>query len=468
MREGVVRERFELEGGDPLEPGQCRQRVRVVGRSLAVGQDGPVFLKGKGRPGHGRRRLGPQDLPFGGAPQRLFPGLLGSFELGQWSLELLLEKRDAAFEAIRFGLLLRGGGGNRRRFIGLIVVLGLVVEGEEPIVLIVPEGVIRMAVALDAAEGRPHPDLPRRVDAVKHGRDPELLVVGSPLGIGHGVSMEGRRDELVEGSVGQEIARDLLDGELIEGHVLVECIDEPVPVAPDGAPVVLLVALRVGVAGKVEPEASPALAVVGGGQEPIYQGFIGLGGGVPDEGRRFLEARRQTGQIQAEAPGERVAVRFGAGLEALLFQARQDEEIHPVSWPPRVLDRRRRLILGLHEGPVVIVGRALSDPALEVVDLLGAERVSLGRHAIIKVARGDSPDELAFLGLPRDDGALLGRGRLERFFPVKEAQAAFLLHAPVALEADRRENRANVAVEVDRRGLSGESSSGEDQGRRAG
>ena len=50
-------------------------------------------------------------------------------------------------------------------------------------------------------------------------------------------------------------------GELVERHVVVERADDPVAVAPDGAVGVVGVALRVGVAGQVEPRLRPALAV---------------------------------------------------------------------------------------------------------------------------------------------------------------------------------------------------------------
>ena len=50
----------------------------------------------------------------------------------------------------------------------------------------------------------------------------ELLVVGAALGVGQRVAVEGGGDELVVGRVGQQVAGQLFDGELVERLVRVE------------------------------------------------------------------------------------------------------------------------------------------------------------------------------------------------------------------------------------------------------
>ena len=54
----------------------------------------------------------------------------------------------------------------------------------------------------------------------------------------------------------------LLDGELVEGHVRVERVDDPVAPGPDVAQVIALEAVGVGVAGEIKPGARPADAEV--------------------------------------------------------------------------------------------------------------------------------------------------------------------------------------------------------------
>ena len=74
--------------------------------------------------------------------------------------------------------------------------------------------------------------------------------------------MEAGGDPLVLGGVGEHVAGDLLDGELVEGHVAVERVDDPVAVFPDFAAIVLFVAVGIGVARQIQPRAGPALAEV--------------------------------------------------------------------------------------------------------------------------------------------------------------------------------------------------------------
>jgi hypothetical protein len=54
----------------------------------------------------------------------------------------------------------------------------------------------------------------------------------------------------------------LLDDELVVGEVAVERPDDPVAIGPDESRLVLFIAIGIGVAGAVEPDAAPALAVV--------------------------------------------------------------------------------------------------------------------------------------------------------------------------------------------------------------
>jgi len=48
------------------------------------------------------------------------------------------------------------------------------------------------------------------------------------------LTVEPGGDALFRGGVLQHIARQLLDGKLVEGHIPVEGVDDPVPVGPDG------------------------------------------------------------------------------------------------------------------------------------------------------------------------------------------------------------------------------------------
>ena len=75
----------------------------------------------------------------------------------------------------------------------------------------------------------------------------------------------------------------MFDGELIEGFVGIERLDDPVAVGPDAAVVVDVNAVGVSVTGGVQPIPRLVLAVSGGGQKAIDGLLIGVGTGVGEE-----------------------------------------------------------------------------------------------------------------------------------------------------------------------------------------
>ena len=95
----------------------------------------------------------------------------------------------------------------------------------------------------------------------------------------------------------------LLDGELVERHVGVQGADDPIAIGPDRARPVLFIAVRVGVAGQVEPAPRPALAVMGRGEQPIDEPLVGVGRRVVDEGVDLLRRGRQADQVERQRGG---------------------------------------------------------------------------------------------------------------------------------------------------------------------
>ena len=136
-------------------------------------------------------------------------------------------------------------------------------EGEHPVILFLRDRVVLVGVALGALDGQAENALADGVHAVEHRLHAELLGIDAALLVDHGVAEEAGGDLLVLRGVGQQVAGDLLDDELVVGQVAVERVDDPVAIEPDVARLVLLVAVGVGVTGRVEPDAPPALAVMG-------------------------------------------------------------------------------------------------------------------------------------------------------------------------------------------------------------
>ena len=170
--------------------------------------------------------------------------------------------------------------------------------------------VVLVRVALGASPSHPHPRLAGGGDAILHCGDTVFLVVRSTLGIVHRVAMEARGDELVGGGLGQQVPGELQNGKPVERQVLVQCSDYPVPIWPDRAEGVLLVAHRVRVAGKVKPHPRPALAERAGIQQSIHQGFVRIGRTVGHERIYRFGSGRETGQVKRETPDERVSIRL--------------------------------------------------------------------------------------------------------------------------------------------------------------
>ena len=108
----------------------------------------------------------------------------------------------------------------------------------------------------------PEPDLRRRLGAIAGVEHEVFFVDHAPFVGGDVAAIEARGDVLIERAIGQQVAGELLDRELVERHVAVEGVDDPIAIGPDLAIVVEVDAVRVGVAGRVEPVAAAMLAPV--------------------------------------------------------------------------------------------------------------------------------------------------------------------------------------------------------------
>ena len=193
-----------------------------------------------------------------------------------------------------------------------------------------------------------------------------------------------------------QVAGDLVDRELIERHVAVERGDDPVAVLPDRPGGVDVEAVRVGVAGLVEPEPPPPLAVMGRGQQAIDQALVGVGPGVGQEGVDLLGAGRQAGQVERNAPQQRRAIGLGGGLEPSPARAaaRMNRSIGLRTQPDERDLGDGRPTRG-HERPVRTAAPApglsvrgrlgpLVDPGPEQVDLVATQRRPIQRHPLAR------------------------------------------------------------------------------------
>ena len=170
-----------------------------------------------------------------------------SFDAGDLALPLFLE-----------GFLLFPVDTLDRVFVSTVSIGGAVEERIELKVLFVSERVVFVRMALSATSGGPHPYRHGCIDSVYDRGRAELLIDSSAFAIGHGVAMKSGRNQLRYTGVWKQVTSELLDGELVEGHVRIDRPDYPVTPSPNGSWGVVCIACRVCVTSQVEPWRGPA------------------------------------------------------------------------------------------------------------------------------------------------------------------------------------------------------------------
>ncbi len=162
--------------------------------------------------------------------------------------------------------------------VGEAAFVGDAVEiGEEAIEVFLGDGIVFVIMAAGAAHSEAHPNDGSGLGAVGDVFDAVFFRDDAAFAVGAVVAVEAGRDDLGAGGIGQEIAGELFDGELIVGHVFVESVDDPVAPAPHFAGAVGLIAVGIAKAGGFHPTEGHAFAVAGRLQEAVHDFFVGVG-----------------------------------------------------------------------------------------------------------------------------------------------------------------------------------------------
>ena len=137
----------------------------------------------------------------------------------------------------------------------------------------------------------------------------------------------GRDDRL--GLIGPEdVAGDLLFQKPVVGFVLVEGIDDIIPITPGRvAALVAFKAVGVGVMRDVEPVPRKALAEMGRREETVDELFIGRRIRVGDKSLDRFGRRRHPVQVKGESPDERTAIRLRRHREPCLGETTLNKDI---------------------------------------------------------------------------------------------------------------------------------------------
>ncbi len=265
-------QRFETDGGDRCVGRSVeRDRVHVVGRRAEIDEQPGIFdLRQRcafvGLPD---RRVEDCPASFGLRGDRFLPigQTLEQFRIE--FLERLLGRVDLGIEPLLFSELI-GGWDRQARFVALIE------DGEDFVEVSLRDWVVLVRVTLSTADRQAEPRGSGRVDAIDDRFDAKLFLIGSSFLVDQRVAVKAGGDELLGRCVRQQVAGKLFQRELVERHVGVDRVDDPLAVLPNLASRIDREAIRVGVACDVEPMPSMPLAIGRRREQSIHESLVGI------------------------------------------------------------------------------------------------------------------------------------------------------------------------------------------------
>ena len=241
------------------------------------------------------------------------------------------------------------------------------------------DGIEFVIVAPRASEREAHRGAAQRVHLIINAVELELL--GVPLVQIHRAEREhSGGDDLFLAILRilrvEQIARDLLGEKFVERFVRIERINHVIPVPPRiWERHIARPAHRVRIARDIEPVTPPSLAERRRPQQPVHDFCerLVVRGFVAHEGIHLFDRRRQAGEVERHAADERMAIRIGRRLQSLGLDFREDETIHVIPHPGRILHLRHGRLRDRLEGPVLLPLFPINAGSLR--DLLAGARI---------------------------------------------------------------------------------------------
>ena len=292
------------------------------------------------------------------------------------------------------------------------------------------------------------------IHAIHHVLDCVLFRNDATLAIAAMVAIEAGGDDLIARWIRQQVAGQLLRCEAVIRHVAIERIDHPVAPAVHGALGVGLISIGVGIPRGIEPAHRHALAIARRGEQPIHYLFVSVRRRVIHKCLHVGRRRRQSRQVERDAPQQGALVRFGRRLKPLAIQPCHHEIVDWVLGPRAIADRREIGTYRRNKRPVILPRGALRDPPCEQVDFGILQLRRSGprrRHASRRVGRTNPADHLTGARLARHNRKVAPEIAFCEVLQV-EAQLtlAFTIVGAVAGKTVLGKDGANVAVELNR------------------
>ena len=334
-------------------------------------------------------------------------------------------------------------------------------QREEGVELALRERVELVVMAAGTADREAEPGLAGRLDAIDDRLHPPLLGDDPPFAVDPVVAVETGGDDrvarrrLVARCRRKHVTGELVDRELIEGKVAVVGRDHPVAPRPIRAARIGLVAVAVGIAGRIEPFDRHPLAEVRARELQIDILLIRHGGRIGDESGNLLRRRWQAREVETHPPGEHLPRSFAVGAHPFGRETRENEVVDRRLRPLRVARLRHLRPRDSLEGPVAPVGGAGCNPAAQQLCLGRRHRLAdmRRRHNEIGIGRLDPGEQLAGRPIAGHDSPVATVEHETGTSGLIEPQSPLSLRGVGAMagKAAVGEERTDVAVEVDRR-----------------
>ena len=279
-----------------------------------------------------------------------------------------------------------------RRVAAAAVDRRLVEEGSELVILALGERIEFMVVATTAVERQAKPNRAHRLGHIEDIIDAILLGNAAALAVNHVIAVEAGSQDLIVRRIRQKITGQLLDGELIERHVVVERTNHPVAPGPHRTLAVTLIAVGVGVASRLQPVPRHAFAIgrrrQRAGHEPVPRAWLV----VLKKTLHLSRSRWQAGQVEFQSADQRPAISPRVGLHKVGLQLAVDEFIDRVH--PRLAKRRP---LDPLERPMPPPLGTLFHPLFQRLDLFRGQRPTHIRrwHQVVHIRSGDPGEQFA-------------------------------------------------------------------------
>ena len=398
------------------------------------------------KPGHQSRRLGRGETL---RRQRSLPSLLVGRAVLRPLGQPFRELGTTPLEPLPLSDLLRRGNleerfGHPPLAVANDLVGDIVEQRRKPVVVGLGKGIVFVVMAAGALEREAEEGSRGGVDPVGDILHPVLLVDDPPFGREHVIAAEASGHPLGDGGISEQVARHLLGHELVEGDVLRERPDHPIPPGPERPRLVVVVAVGVGVPGDIEPLHRHPLGIPRRHQKSVDHALVGRGSGIGEKRCNLLRRRRKARQIEGHAPQPGRPVGLGRGLEPLCFEPGKNEPIEIAPRPIAAPHRRDRRALSGKKGPVGRERGTGIDPPDEEGPLLAREGLAKRfRWHLRLVRRMDAGHHRAGRRITGHDRRRAAVARRQGFAPDVEPQAglAGMLVRPVATPAMVDEDR---------------------------